>query len=926
MPGSDPDPSKALTRVLPGGRWEVQLLGGLLLRNGDIEVKRFPSQAVTLLFARLALAPRTVHAREELAVALWPKVVDASGREPADASDIRRNRLRRVLSTLRVLLEPPGVQPSRAVVADRDTVRLNAAAFDLDTTLFERHVARGQWAQARSCYRGELLPGLRDPWLRDQRARLAALLGRVDEQAQTGSPGVELDETPDADEAAPAPLVAAEEASTQRPIVPYVTRFFGRDTEVETLREALAAHHLVTITGPGGGGKTRLAAEAARDLQGFEPVTFVALADCDQPAYLYEHVRAALGLQPAARPALEQIVARLAGQRALLILDNFEQLVGAGGNAVLSTLRRRLPEAHLLLTSRRALRRNDQCQLAIAALALPGANDGLASVSRNPGVALFVDRARAVRLDFNLNARNVNGVVDVCRLLEGLPLSIELAAAKVRSHAPHEMAAALRRGSIELLARPHVRAVKPGRHDSLQTALAWSWTLLGPAERSLLRCLSTFRGGWTLEQARAVAQDPAADKALAALARDSLVQARPDADGAPRLHMLAVVREFVAGQLQLPGALALRHRHRAHFLAAATELDSRHQWPADADLPNLVEALASAWADDDIDTAAALAIALAGLWRARGAPEQALALLQHLARAERVPAAQRVTVLTLLSSLLLNAGQRQEAHAQAALALQAAGDHPVLRAEALFAQAALHWRAERDGPKALALLQAAEPLVPAGAEAAALRGRLLLLQGAIALQSGMDAAGAALLFEQAERLFGGLRDRRASLLALPGRTACLLAQGRYREVVAVASAGEQLAAKLGDVVTRLQLFDRLSSAHEASGHFDRALLACQRQTRLARAHGMAYFIAYGAWNQCFPLTQLGQPETAARLMAFARRYWVEQFGPLSADDECYIERVRECVKSQTGQRRWRLLWARGEALAVRDGIELASGP
>ena len=901
-----------------GSAWQVQLLGGLRLHNGDVEIQRFSSRQALLLFARLVLAPRATWLRDDLALAVWPELcVDGV------ASDAARGRLRRTLSTLRVQLEQPGVTLTSAFDADRDTVRLNAAGFDVDVDRFRRHAARREFAAAHASYRGELLPGLHDGFVDEERERLAARLAWV-EAALAGGGDDDAAFDGDGDDGADTPAPAAE---ARRPIVPYLTRFFGRRAEIDQLCRAVEAQRVVCVTGAGGCGKTRLAAEAAAEIAGLEQVVFVALAECRQPEQLFDHLRAALGLQPSGRPPIEQIAVRLAGQRVLFVLDNFEQLVGDTAGPLLDTLLERLPEARLLLTSRRRLGRGDETVIELAPLPLPEAGADAETVARNPGVALFGDRARAARSDFRVSRLNAAAVADICRLLDGLPLAIELAAAKIRSHTPPDMLRQLQT-SLRGLARPSVRAARAGRHASLDAALEWSWRLLAPPARDLLGCLTVFSGGWTPEQALAVGAGEGLPQALDALVRDSLVQAAPADGGAPRLQMLRVVREFVVQRLAGPAAAAARARHRAFFLAQARALDGRHAWPATADLANFGAALASGCDDEDIASAAALVQALAAHWRARGAPDAVVALLQRLAQMPSLPglpAAQRVDLRVLLAALWLNAGHAKEAHAQVVQALEAAGSDSALQALVVLAQAAVHWRAAHDGERTLELLGQAQALLPADA-AAAQRGRWLMLRGAVALEHEDDHGRAAALFEQAERVYSGAGDRRTSLLALPGRAACLLLTERFREAIAVSTAGERLAAALGDVMTQIQLVNRIVNAHESLGELESALAASQREVQLAHAHGSRYFLAFALWNQPPLLARLQRAEDAALLMAFARVYWLRQLPVLSADDEAHVQRVQRQVDAALGAARCKLLWARGEALADGEAIAIASGP
>jgi predicted ATPase len=900
MPG---DPVPTAHAPVFGSVWKVELLGGLQLRHGDLTIDRLSTRHALRLFARLALAPRTAWPRDELAKALWPELC-----EGAAVSDVARRRLRNTLGALRALLEQAGTGLGTAFAADRDTVQINAAAFDVDVHRFERHLLRREWVQALATYRGELLPRLADEFVDTERERLAARRAWA-ETAMAAPP---------ADDEAEA--AAAE--TPRAPVVPYLTRFFGREAQIGTLCRAVESTRIVTLVGVGGCGKTRLAVEAARELAGFDGVVFVPLAECQQAAQIAEHLRAALGVQPSGRPPIEQVAVRLADRRTLLLLDNLEQLVGPDCDAAIDLLLDRLPRVHLLVTSRQPLARADETVVALDPLPLPPPGADADQIARSPAVALFGDRARAARSDFRVSGLNAGAVAAVCELLGGLPLAIELAAAQIRRHTPPAMLVALQ-ASLRGLARPAQRAARAGRHASLDAALDWSWRLLDPAARALLQTLTAFRGGWTREQAAAVAAGGDIAPVLQALVDSSLVQAAP-LDGAPRLQMLHVVREFVAARTAAPQAAAARARHRAHFVAAAMALDGRHAWPLAADLANFVQAAASAIDDDEPGAAAALMLALAAHWRARGASDEALALLQRLTDAPGLPLAQHVGLRLLLVGCALNAGRGKDAHAQVVLALEAAGDERLLRANAVLGQATVHWRAAHDGARTLELLRQAQALLEAGAPAE-LRGRWLLLRGAVALEHEDDAEAAARCFEDAERLFHAAGDVRTSLLALPGRAACLLKTNRLRETVAMASAGERSAAELGDIVTRLQMLNRLLLAQEELGELDAALAVSQRTVRLAHQHGSRYFLAFEIWNQPMLLAKLQRFEPAALLMPYASEYWRRHMRPVSADDETHMARVRALCEQALGTARCRALWERGSGLADAEALRLAAG-
>ena len=308
---------------------------------------------------------------------------------------------------------------------------------------------------------------MHDAWLHSQRQALAGARSLADEEARAAANAVdpEPDTDADAEPAAPDPALAA-----ARP-----RRFFGREAELAALRQALATHRLVTLHGSAGCGKTALAAQALQRMRGFDITEFVWLEDLSATERIAPQLRAALGLQKSDEEALAQVAAHLDGRPALLVLDNFEQLAGPAGDAALDRLLQALPSARFLVTTRRALHRADERCIEVLPFPLPRLGDAIDAALRNPGVALFVAAAQGARADFTLNARNLEGVIEVCQILEGLPLAIELAAAKIRSHTPHEMGAGLAR-SVKLIARVQLRGGMVGRHASL----------VGPAKSSCL--------------------------------------------------------------------------------------------------------------------------------------------------------------------------------------------------------------------------------------------------------------------------------------------------------------------------------------------------------------------------------------------------------------------------------------------------------
>ena len=578
--------------------WQLQLLGGLQATRDDTVLARFPSRAVAMLCARLALYPRRRHAREELIELLWPGVDVAVG----------RNRLRQSLSTLRRLLERPVDAPGSVLAADRLSIGLQADAIACDVQRFEQHLRQGELAQALDAYRGDLLPGFYDEWVEDERLRLRALLDAAREAADARQPAHPLAR----ESAPPLPTMAATHAAPVRSLPAFASLFFGRETDQRRVHDALATQRLVTLTGVGGCGKTRLAVEVARAAAGVATVAFVPLAECGEAGEICERIRAALRIRPSTEPAAAQLVVFLADRDVLLVLDNFEQLVEAGGRDVVLDLLGRLPHLRCLVTSRRILDVAGECTLALAPLPLPDTGMARADAARTPSLALFIDRARGARPDFALTEGNADALVRLALALEGLPLAIEIAASRVRAHSPEEMCAALAR-RFALLARQGARATRHGRHVTLESTIDWSWRLLAPARQRFLAALSVFRGGCTSASANAVCATLDAQQQLEALVSDSLLVADIEAPGGTRFSMLETVREFAQERLH-DDRRAIRARHRAHALALAQQLAGSGGPRLDVELPNLLQAVASAVDDGEPDIALRIALALRPHW------------------------------------------------------------------------------------------------------------------------------------------------------------------------------------------------------------------------------------------------------------------------------------------------------------------------
>jgi len=394
------------------------------------------------------------------------------------------------------------------------------------------------------------------------------------------------------------PAVAA--AVATRLPVPYTTTI-GRDDELARVQELLTTGdtRLVTLVGPGGIGKSRLAIEIAHACRDAYPdgVSFVPLEGVLEPGLLLPTIAYAIGVRDNGEASLEERIGlALADRRALLVLDNFEQLVDSA--PILARLFDLAPHARFLVTSRVVLRIRGERVFEVGPLAPP---DALATMSveraaRSPAVGLFVERARAVRPDFTLTSANAGDVAAVCTRLEGLPLAIELAAVKVRTLPPAAIAARLEQ-TLPLLTA--AARDLPDRHRTMTAAIDWSVELLPRAQRRMLEDLGVFATRFTLEAVEAIApgrpwEQDALD-ALSDLVDASLVR-RVEIDGRSAYSLLAVVREYALTRLTQRGdAAGIRAAHADHYLAMVCDLAPalRGSGQADAvarlglELPNL---------------------------------------------------------------------------------------------------------------------------------------------------------------------------------------------------------------------------------------------------------------------------------------------------------------------------------------------------
>ena len=426
-----------------------------------------------------------------------------------------------------------------------------------------------------------------------------------------------------------------------------LTTFLGRQDELEEAGRLLETVRLLTLTGPGGTGKTRLslqlAAEAAdRYLDG---VYFVPLGALTEPELVIPTVAQALGIADPAGKAMDRLAEQIAGKHLLLVLDNFEQVIDAA--AEVSELLVRAPSINVLVTSRSPLRVYGEHEYPVPPLSLPDPDHlpDVEAMSQYASVALFIERAMAIHPSFAVTPANAPAIAEICVRLDGLPLAIELAAARVRVLSPQAILARLgdRLGLLSSGSRN-----LPARQQTLRGAIDWSHELLEDADRSVFARFSVFVGGADIDAVEQVALAgwpdaagvaPDALDALSSLVDKSLVVQEVTARAEPRYRMLETIREYAAERLaETADAGALRSRHAEHYLAIASKLaddvfgerqrDVLDQYEREHD--NLRAAIGFAVADNRGELALRLLAATWRFWQIRG----------HLAeareRAERV--------------------------------------------------------------------------------------------------------------------------------------------------------------------------------------------------------------------------------------------------------------------------------------------------
>jgi predicted ATPase/DNA-binding CsgD family transcriptional regulator len=667
-----------------------------------------------------------------------------------------------------------------------------------------------------------------------------------------------------------------------------LTSFVGRAAEIADIRRLLRTNRLLTLTGAGGTGKTRLAlAVMAQCMDDFaDGAFFIDLAPLSDAMLVTKAIASALGvIENPADPLLDTLKRALAGREQLLLMDNFEHVIAAA--PVIPALLASAPRLKVLATSREALRVSGEQKYPVSPLSLPSIEgNAIRGIAESDAVDLFVQRVQLVLPGFRMNDDNAMAAAQICIRLDGLPLAIELAAAHCKVLSPPAMLARLDK-PLTILTGGARDA--PLRQQTLRATMEWSYDLLESGEKQLFARLAVFRGGCSLEAVEVVCGedlsiDPTAG--LTSLVEKNLVQPKESPEGEPRFVLLETLREYAAERLAASDeADTLSRRHATYFteLAESSEPEryqaQKHHWyqPLESERDNLRASLEWSVSRGDVTLAVRLAGALSRFWWSGYHVEGGYWTQQLLPRLDEVPKQYHAKLLV-----------------SAAIVIQL---HDFVAARRLYTRALGITRELGDKP---------------------LEAWILTYIGYTLLNTPDEAFTAV---EESLALFRKLDHKPgiAEALTVIGEIARLSgdkerAKQAYEESLVVAQ-------QVGSKSTVFVSLCNLALVAHAEGDHLRARDLLYQGLRLTRErHNRPYSIASGLAYLAGPLSALGQSVRAARLLGAAEAA-LERLGAFYQQQEKpWIDRTIANVRAQLGETTFAAAWAEGRALTLEQAV------
>src|SRR5215207_3721778 len=683
------------------------------------------------------------------------------------------------------------------------------------------------------------------------------------------------------------------------------TSLVGREREKLEVKQLLAMTRLLTLTGAGGSGKTRLALEVARDLAGVYPdgAWLVGLAPLTEPELVPQAVVQALGVreQPN-RPLLQTLKDTLRAKKLLLVIDNCEHLVEAAARLV-DALLGSCPRLRILATGRTALEVAGEVNWVVPSLSLPGPRQGVPTAEELAGyesVRLFVERARYRNPSFALAAGNVQAVAEVCRRLEGIPLAIELAAARVGVLCAGQIAERLD-DSLGLLTTGG-RTADP-RHGTLRGTLDWSFELLSEPERELFRRLSVFAGCLKLEAAEVVGgvgegiDEGDVLDLLSKLVDKSLVVVNAGAkqqESASRYRILEPIRQYARERLEESGgADAVRNRHAASFLAlaerAGPELRGLQQveWlkRLDTERDNLHGAMRWLLGKGEPERAARIGWALWLFWWMHGYFTEVRRWMEEaLAKGDAMPASARAKALFVAGKMADGQADRRSAK-------------PLL-------EESLSLFKEVGDKLGSALAQATIGLVAVG--------------------QGHPERGIAFI-QEATNLFLDLGEKHFASVTLSFSAVGWFGQGEHERAKRLAEQGLELAREIGNAHATSIACCVGAAVAQAEGDHERAKGLYGEGLKLSAESGEESNAAYCLQGLAASAASESRQVRAARLWGFAEALLekIEAAAYIYAPDRCVYQDQVSAARAQLDQEAWEAAWAEGRAMTSERAIEYA---